>query len=123
MAILSGGVAGGQRLRSIVKRAQADQRRIVSEGKPQHNKLQTQQSFGGVTRVKQKIAVDKLFFQRLVKILSMWVTAHRPAPVFGLIARRTQPCLSLGSHSVGSNLEHLWSIFGGSCSFDMTGDR
>ncbi|MEW5310860.1 MAG: hypothetical protein WDW38_002620 [Sanguina aurantia] len=73
VAILSGGVAGGQRLRSIVKRAQADQRRIVSEGKPQHNKLQTQQSFGGVTRVKQKIAVDKLFFQRLVKILSICV--------------------------------------------------
>ncbi|MEW5301617.1 MAG: hypothetical protein WDW36_004466 [Sanguina aurantia] len=73
VAILSGGVAGGHRLRSIVKRAQADQKRIVSEGKPQHTKLQTQQSFGGATRVKQKIAVDKLFFQRLVKILSICV--------------------------------------------------
>lgn len=71
VAILSGGVAGGHKLRSIVRSAQKGQKAIVEEGKPHFTRLQSQQSFGGNSKAKKKIAVDWLFFQRLVSILHM----------------------------------------------------
>lgn len=68
---MTGGVAGGHKLRAVVRSAQKRQKAIVDEGKSHYTRLQTQQSFGGDRKAKKKIAVDWLFFQRLVSILHM----------------------------------------------------
>ena len=62
MALLAGGVIGGSKLKQLVRQAQKEQQQLCAG--------LVEESKNGKAK-RPKVAVDKVFFRRLLKILRM----------------------------------------------------